>query len=96
MTAVATMACMQVCPMVTGIIPHVGGIVAMGMPDMLVGMLPVATVGCVTVCIGPPGTIVLPLDPLFLLNMMPVAEMGSLTDHGGVITVGVPLMMTVP
>ena len=48
---------MHVCPMVTGIIPHVGGpIVAPGCPTVLIGKLPAARLGDLT---AHGGTIVL-------------------------------------
>ena len=44
---------MHVCPMVTGIVPHVGGpILPPGAPTVLIDMLPAATVTTMAVCVG--------------------------------------------
>ena len=49
---------MHTCPMTTGPVPHVGGpITAPGAPNVLIGGLPVACVGDVAVCVGPPDAI---------------------------------------
>src|SRR5579871_178683 len=51
---------MHVCPMVTGVVPHVGGpIVAPGAPTVLIGGLPAARVGDMCVCVGPPDVVAL-------------------------------------
>ena len=51
---------MHVCPMVTGIVPHVGGPV-MGpcMPTVLTMSLPQARITDMAVCVGPPDVIVM-------------------------------------
>ena len=49
---------MQTCPLVTVLVPHVGGPIAgPGSPTVLIGNLPAARMGDTTVCVGPPGTI---------------------------------------
>lgn len=51
---------MHVCPMVTGIIPHVGGpILPPGSPTVLIGSRPAARVGDQATCVGPPDVIAL-------------------------------------
>jgi uncharacterized Zn-binding protein involved in type VI secretion len=51
---------MHVCPMVTGVVPHVGGpILPPGSPTVLIGGLPAARMGDMCVCVGPPDTIAL-------------------------------------
>jgi len=51
---------MHICPLVTGVVPHVGGpIVGPGSPTVLIGGLPAAKVGDMVTCVGPPDTIVL-------------------------------------
>ncbi|MFL6332153.1 MAG: PAAR domain-containing protein [Pyrinomonadaceae bacterium] len=45
------------CPLVTGVVPHVGGVVAMGSATVLIGGLPAARVGDMTVESGPPNSI---------------------------------------
>jgi uncharacterized Zn-binding protein involved in type VI secretion len=50
---------MHTCPMVTGIVPHVGGpIIGPGMPTVLIGGLPAAVMGDMVTCVGPPDSIV--------------------------------------
>ena len=84
---------MHVCPMVTGIIPHVGGpIVSPCGPTVLIGGLPSATVGSTCVCVGPPDVIVLGSFTV-LISMKPAARMGDQTAHGGVIVVGCPTVL---
>jgi len=45
------------CPLVTGLVPHVGGVVAMGSITVLINNLPAARQGDTIVEIGPPNTI---------------------------------------
>jgi uncharacterized Zn-binding protein involved in type VI secretion len=81
---------MHVCPMVTGIVPHVGGpILPPGAPTVLIDFLPAATVTSMATCVGPPDIIVLGSMGV-LINYMPAARLGDLTAHGGVIMMGSP------
>lgn len=50
---------MHTCPMVTGIVPHVGGPFILGSPTVLVGMMPQSRVTDQLVCVGPPDVAVL-------------------------------------
>ncbi|MBE9570407.1 MAG: PAAR domain-containing protein [Proteobacteria bacterium] len=45
------------CPLVTGTVPHVGGVVAVGSATVLINNLPAARQGDVIVESGPPNTI---------------------------------------
>jgi uncharacterized Zn-binding protein involved in type VI secretion len=79
---------MHVCPMVTGVVPHVGGpIMAPGAPKVLIGGLPAARMTDVVTCVGPPDTIVAGA-PKVLIGGMPAARMGDSTAHGGSIVLG--------
>jgi len=79
---------MHVCPMVTGVVPHVGGpIVSPGGPTTLIGGLPSATLGSQCVCVGPPD-IVAKGSATVLISKKPAARMGDSTAHGGVIVLG--------
>jgi len=50
---------MHTCPLVTGIVPHVGGpILPPGGVTVLIGGLPAARMGDMATCVGPPDTIV--------------------------------------
>lgn len=42
------------CPMVTGVVPHVGGPITMGSPTVLIGGLPASRVFDIATCVGPP------------------------------------------
>jgi uncharacterized Zn-binding protein involved in type VI secretion len=87
---------MHVCPMVTGIVPHVGGpILPPGCPTVLIGGLPAARVGDLVTCVGPPDVIVLG-SPTVLIGDQPAARMGDLTAHGGAIVLGFPMVLIGP
>ena len=50
---------MHVCPMVTGLVPHVGGpILPPGGVTVLIGGMPAARIGDMLTCVGPPDTII--------------------------------------
>lgn len=84
---------MHVCPMVTGVVPHVGGpIVGPGVPTVLTAMMPQAVVGDMCVCVGPPDTIVLG-SFVVLVGNKPAARMGDMTAHGGNIVLGAPTVL---
>ncbi len=83
---------MHVCPMVTVLVPHVGGPIVLGCFTVLTGELPQARVGDMAVCVGPPDTIALGSFTVFV-GGMPAARMGDLCAHGGVIVVGLPTVL---
>ena len=85
---------MHVCPMVTGVVPHVGGpILPPGCPTVLIGFLPAARVGDMAVCAGPPDVIAMG-SVTVLIGGQPAARLGDPTAHGGVITApGAPYVM---
>ncbi len=81
---------MHVCPMVTGLVPHVGGpVIPPGCPTVLIGGMPAARAGDMATCTGPPDAIALG-SMTVLIGGMPAARMGDMTTHGGTITVGCP------
>ncbi len=84
---------MHVCPMVTVLVPHVGGpILPPGAVTVLLGGQPAARVGDIVMCVGPPDVIVLGSFTV-MFQGQPAAYMGSLTAHGGVVVMGYPLVM---
>lgn len=84
---------MHVCPMVTGVVPHVGGpISGPGCPTVLIGNMPAARVGDMLVCVGPPDTIAMG-SMTVLIGNTPAAQMGSLCAHGGTVVVGFPTVL---
>ena len=48
---------MHVCPLVTGVVPHVGGVVAIGSTTVFIGGLPAARQGDMIIESGPPNSI---------------------------------------
>lgn len=90
MPSAARLADMHTCPLVTALVPHVGGpITGPGVPTVLIGSMPAAVVGDLLVCVGPPDTIVKGSTTV-LIGGKPAARQGDLTAHGGVIVVGMP------
>jgi uncharacterized Zn-binding protein involved in type VI secretion len=84
---------MHVCPMVTGVVPHVGGpILPPCCPTVLIGGVPAARVGDVAVCAGGPDVIALG-SMTVLIGGQPAARLGDMTVHGGAIVVGLPTVM---
>ncbi len=83
---------MHVCPMVTGIVPHVGGPIVLGCFTVLTVSLPQARVGDACVCVGPPDVIALGSFTV-LVGGMPAARIGDLTAHGGAIVLGAPTVL---
>jgi uncharacterized Zn-binding protein involved in type VI secretion len=84
---------MHTCPMVTGVVPHVGGpILPPGAPTVLIGGMPAARVGDMCTCVGPPDAIAMGSMKV-LIGGMPAARMGDMTTHGGAIVLGYPTVM---
>ncbi len=84
---------MHTCPMVTGIVPHVGGpILGPGVPNVLIGGLPAAVMGDTCTCVGPPDAIIKG-SATVLISGRPAARMGDNTAHGGVIVLGMFTVM---
>ena len=87
---------MHTCPMVTGVVPHVGGpILPPCCPTVLIGNMPAARVGDMATCVGPPDVIALGSMTVLIGNMM-AARIGDMTAHGGVIVMGFPTVMIGP
>lgn len=84
---------MHTCPMVTGVVPHVGGpILPPCCPKVLIGGLPAARVGDKAFCVGPPDVIAKGSPTVLIGNMM-AARQGDSTVHGGVIVLGCMTVM---
>ncbi len=79
---------MHTCPMVTGVVPHVGGpVIGPGVPTVLVGKMPAAVVGDSCVCVGPPDTIAKG-SATVMIGGKPAARLGDTTGHGGSVVLG--------
>ncbi|MFS1950013.1 PAAR domain-containing protein [Vibrio lentus] len=96
MTLAARLTDMHVCPMQTPAvppIPHVGGpISGPGVPTVLIGNIPAATLGDMCVCVGPPDSIIKGSATVLIMSK-PAARMGDTTSHGGTIVLGMPTVM---
>jgi len=83
----------HVCPMVTVLVPHVGGPIAgPGAPTVLIGGLPAARATDMAVCAGPPDTIVMG-SATVTIGGLPAARIGDMTAHGGAIVAGMPTVL---
>ena len=81
----ARVADMHVCPMVTGVVPHVGGpILPPSALTVLIGGMPAARVGDMLTCVGPPDVIAEGSFTVLICGQ-PAARLGDLTAHGGAI-----------
>mgnify|MGYP003822850105 FL=1 len=79
---------MHICPMITGVVPHVGGpVLPAGCPTVLIGGMPAARVGDMLTCTGPPDTIAAGSGTV-MIGGLPAARLGDSTAHGGVIILG--------
>ncbi len=84
---------MHVCPMFDGPKPHVGGpVLPAGVPTVLIGGMPAATVGTMCACASAPDVIVKGSFTV-LIGGRPAARMGDMTAHGGTIVVGCPTVL---
>ncbi|GJD74806.1 PAAR domain-containing protein [Methylobacterium goesingense] len=91
-TPAARISDMHTCPMVTGVVPHVGGPIVVGCPTVLIGQMPAARVGDMATCVGPVDSIVKG-SATVLIGGQPAARIGDLTAHGGVIVTGMPTVL---
>lgn len=93
MLPAARVADMHVCPMVTGVVPHVGGpILPPGGITVLIGGMPAARVTDMATCVGPPDVIVMG-SMTVLICSLPAARMTSPTAHGGMVVMGYPMVL---
>jgi uncharacterized Zn-binding protein involved in type VI secretion len=84
---------MHVCPLVTVLVPHVGGpILPPGALTVLIGGQPAARVGDLAVCVGPPDAVVLGSFKVLICGQ-PAARLADLTAHGGAIVMGYPTVL---
>jgi uncharacterized Zn-binding protein involved in type VI secretion len=84
---------MHVCPMVTGVVPHVGGpILPPCAVTVLTGSIPQARVGDMLTCVGPPDVIAVGSFTV-IVSGQPAARLGDMTAHGGAIIIGLPTVL---
>ena len=85
---------MQTCPMVTGLVPHVGGpLLPPGALNVLIAGQLAARVTDMGTCVGPPTIVTPPGAVTVLIGGMPAARMGDMTAHGGMIVIGCPTVL---
>lgn len=78
---------MHTCPQTTALVPHVGGPVVTGSPDVFINGRPAARVNDNATCCGPQDKISEGSASVFI-NNKPAARMGDRTAHGGIIVSG--------
>jgi uncharacterized Zn-binding protein involved in type VI secretion len=84
---------MHVCPLVTGVVPHVGGpILPPCGVTVLTGGMPQARVSDMATCVGPPDVIAMGSFTVLVCSL-PAARLGDLTAHGGTIVLGLPTVL---
>ncbi len=84
---------MHTCPMFTGPVPHVGGLILPpGVLTVMIGSMPAAVMGGMATCVGPPDSIIKG-SMTVMIGGQPAARLGDNTAHGGVIVVGLPTVM---
>ncbi|MCS0193263.1 PAAR domain-containing protein [Vibrio alginolyticus] len=82
----------HLCPKKTGKIPHVGGPVVVGSPNVTIGGIPAARQGDKLICIGPPDSISAGSSSV-TINGKLAARVGDSTSHGGKILSGMPTVL---
>jgi uncharacterized Zn-binding protein involved in type VI secretion len=88
MPPAARMTDMHVCPMVTVLVPHIGGpILPPCAIQVLIGGLPAARLTDLATCVGPPDMIVQGSTSV-VINYLPAARIADPTVHGGMIVLG--------
>lgn len=84
---------MHTCPMVTGLVPHVGGpVIGPGDPTVLIAGMPAAVMGDSCTCVGPPDSIAQG-SATVMIGGKPAARLGDMTAHGGSIVLGAPTVL---
>jgi|SRR5579871_4940576 len=87
----------HICPMVTVLVPHVGGpIIGPCCPTVLVGELPAARVTDMALCAAGPPDVIAMGSFTVLIGGLPAARMLDVTAHGGMIAMGLPTVLIGP
>lgn len=83
---------MHVCPMVTGLVPHVGGPQVLGTPTVMIVNMPTGSVTSQEVCTGPPDADLL-VSSTVMVGGKPADRLGDSSTHGGSLVMGAPTVM---
>ena len=81
---------MHVCPMVTVLVPHVGGPFILGAPTVLVDGMPQSRVTDMLVCVGPPDVAVMGCETVLVGSAGAGGLLGALS---GIEAMAVPVLM---
>lgn len=88
---------MHICPMVTALVPHVGGpILPPGAITVLICGMPAARATDLAVCVGPPDMIAIGSPTVITMGMPQARILEDLTAHGGMIVIGAPTVLVGP
>lgn len=83
----------HVCPMVTVLVPHVGGpILPPCAPKTMIGGPFAARLSDMATCVGPPDVIAMGAATV-LIQGLPAARATDMTAHGGTIAMGLPTVL---
>lgn len=83
---------MHTCPMVTGVVPHVGGPQVIGAPTVMICNMPTGSISSQEVCVGPPD-VDLRCSATVMTANKPADRLGDNSSHGGALVVGAPTVM---
>jgi uncharacterized Zn-binding protein involved in type VI secretion len=84
---------MHVCPMVTGLVPHIGGpVIPPCAITVITGNMIQARISDMCVCAGPPDVIAMGSATVLVVGL-PAARILDNTAHGGVIVTGFPTVL---
>ena len=79
---------LHVCPLLTALVPHVGGpALPPGAPTVVIGGMPALRKGDKLTCVGPPDTVAAGSGTV-TIGGKAAARLGDKTAHGGSIVVG--------
>ena len=84
---------LQVCAVVTVLVPHVGGPIVGGSPNVITGGMPQARILDPCVCLGPPPNFIAMGSMTVMVNGLAAARIGDPTAHGGMISTGFPTVL---
>jgi uncharacterized Zn-binding protein involved in type VI secretion len=79
----------HLCPMLTGLCPHVGGLIVTGDKSVIISYMPAARIGDTAICCCAPDTIAVGSSSV-IIGYKPAARTLDSTAHGGKIVTGVP------
>lgn len=85
---IATVGSKHICPMCSGLVPHLGGNVLTGENNVLINGKPVATTESKCNCNASTPSIIVEGNTNILINGKPIAFVNGSTSHGGTIVTG--------